>query len=374
RQLFGIDRARSAAATAGRVVVVEGYTDVLALHEAGLEETVAIMGTALTQEQLAELHRAAGTVYLALDADRSGQEAMLRAGRAAASRGLELLVVPLPDGRDPAELVAEDGVEAFRSLLDSAISVVEFEVRRVIAQADLGSGRGRDRALERIRPLIASTGERSATRDELVRYVADRLDVPPAYLLTQLSVPAAAPRRPVPAGREGPGTAPRAAADREGAPRGEGPGARQGAREVEAVTPPSVEASVRAERAFLAMCVAEPAVGRRYLERLGDEHLSSAQLRRVRDHLVEHLQSPMSGLPDDDPALAALVGEVAMLADEEPSSEPALRLGFLQLELRRIQRGLVEARGLKDFARQRELLGAREEVRGRLSALMGETV
>ncbi|HEV2074891.1 MAG TPA: DNA primase, partial [Thermoleophilaceae bacterium] len=150
RQLFGIDRARSAAATAGRVVVVEGYTDVLALHEAGLEETVAIMGTALTQEQLAELHRAAGTVYLALDADRSGQEAMLRAGRGAASRGLDLLVVPLPDGRDPAQLVAEDGVEAFRSLLDSAISVVEFEVRRVVAQADLGSGRGRDRALERI--------------------------------------------------------------------------------------------------------------------------------------------------------------------------------------------------------------------------------
>src|SRR5919197_1094328 len=62
RQLFGIDQARAAAAKAGRVVAVEGYTDVLALHQAGVEESVAIMGTALTQEQLAELGRAAPTV------------------------------------------------------------------------------------------------------------------------------------------------------------------------------------------------------------------------------------------------------------------------------------------------------------------------
>ena len=81
RQLFGIDHARGPAARAGRVVAVEGYTDVLALHQAGVTETVAIMGTALTQEQMAELGRAAGTVYLALDADRAGQDAMLRAAR-----------------------------------------------------------------------------------------------------------------------------------------------------------------------------------------------------------------------------------------------------------------------------------------------------
>src|ERR687893_1964279 len=61
RQLFGIDRAATTAAKRGRIVAVEGYTDVLALHQAGISETVAIMGTSLTQEQLAELARAAGT-------------------------------------------------------------------------------------------------------------------------------------------------------------------------------------------------------------------------------------------------------------------------------------------------------------------------
>src|SRR4051794_27387899 len=78
RQLFGIHQARAAAASAGRIVAVEGYTDVLALHQAGVKEAVAIMGTALTEDQLRELRRAASTAYFALDADRAGQEAMLR--------------------------------------------------------------------------------------------------------------------------------------------------------------------------------------------------------------------------------------------------------------------------------------------------------
>src|SRR5947209_10708561 len=141
RQLFGISAARSAAARSGRIVVVEGYTDVLALNQAGLAETVAIMGTALTDEQLAELGRAARTVYLALDADAAGQDAMLRASQAARKRGLELLVVDMPAGADPADLVASDGAAAFTERLDRALSVPEFEVGRVIASADLDTSR-----------------------------------------------------------------------------------------------------------------------------------------------------------------------------------------------------------------------------------------
>ncbi len=347
RQLFGIDRARASAAKKGYVVVVEGYTDVLALHQAGLAESVAIMGTALTQEQLAELHRAANTVFLALDADRSGQEAMLRAARTARSRGLELRAVALPAGRDPAELVAGEGIEAFRSLLDSALSVVEFEVGRVLAEADLASPAGRDRALATVRPLIASVEERSATRDALVRQAADRLDVPPAYLTSGAG-----------SARDG------AARERQGPP----------AEASETGAEQSLDAAHRAERAFLAMCVAEPALGRRYLERLEDDHLSSPALREARRHLATHLDSPLSGLPGDDPALEAQVREITMRADEEPFSEAALELSFLQLDLRRIERTLRAARRAEDFGRQRELWAAREKVREKLTMLMGETV
>ena len=201
RLLFGIDRARQAIARSGRVVVVEGYTDVLALHGAGVQETVAIMGTALTREQLAELARAAGdegTVHLALDADRSGQEAMMRAARMAAERGVALRVVAMPEGVDPADLVADGGPAAVTDRLTRSLSVVEFSVERVLADADLDTPEGRDRALVEARRLIATTPERSASRDHLVRKVADRLDVPASYVA---AAGAGARRPPGPAGQ-----------------------------------------------------------------------------------------------------------------------------------------------------------------------------
>ena len=82
-QLFGIDLARSAAARAGRMILVEGYTDVLALHQAGLSNAVGIMGTSLTEEQVGILERVVSVLELCLDADRAGQDAMLRAARLA---------------------------------------------------------------------------------------------------------------------------------------------------------------------------------------------------------------------------------------------------------------------------------------------------
>ena len=107
--LYGADLARAHAARAGEVILCEGYTDTIALHQAGMRNAVGLMGTALTGEQVGELARMAQTVLLALDADSAGQEAMLRASSLAAKRKLELRVVPLPAGTDPAELIQRDG-------------------------------------------------------------------------------------------------------------------------------------------------------------------------------------------------------------------------------------------------------------------------
>src|SRR5579875_1795792 len=82
--LYGIDRARAAAAKAGRMILVEGYTDVIALHQAGVHNAVGIMGTSLTREQVRELARVASVLELCLDADRAGQDAMVRAAEIAA--------------------------------------------------------------------------------------------------------------------------------------------------------------------------------------------------------------------------------------------------------------------------------------------------
>ena len=340
RQLFGLDLARTHAARAGRVVVVEGYTDVLALHQAGIRESVAIMGTALTQEQLAELSRSAPLVVLALDADRSGQDAMLRAARAAEQRDLELRVIEMPEGRDPAELVAEGGAEEFERHLDRAIGIIQFQVRRALADADLDSPAGRDRALEEVRKLIAAVPERTATRDALVREAADRLDVPPDYV--------SAPSAP----------ALRAAPNVQSLRAGVSPG----------------EASLASERAFLAMCLASGNLGRQYLGRVSEEHLSSGATRAAARHLKAAFDDPLAGLGEDDPAAAALITGVAMAAQEQPeATEPVLRMSFLQLELRRIEREIRRAAADANHARQDELAGARQDVRREMDTVMGQT-
>ena len=370
RQLFGIDKARVAAAKSGRVVVVEGYTDVLALHQAGVAETVAIMGTALTEHQLGELARAAGAegvVYLALDADSSGQQAMLRAAELAEQRDVELRVVQMPEGVDPAELVAAEGADAIVGKLEGALSVLEFAVRRVLADAQLGTPEGRDRALDRARELIAETPPQSARRDHLVQLVADRLDLPTDYVVTAVGN---APRRPAPRvastpdhGDPGPEWA--------GDPGPERPSAETAPR---AATPGPGSAALEAERIFLALCLASGPEGREHLERLTPEHLSTTVLQRVREHLLEHFDDPLAGLDAEDGELAALVAGIALRAEEEgePAGSPQLRMSFLGLELRRIDREIRHARADGDLARQSELAGARQQVRRDMDAVMGE--
>jgi DNA primase len=347
RQLFGIHLARADAAKSGRIVVVEGYTDVLALHQAGIRESVAIMGTALTQEQLSLLGRAAPRVILALDADRSGQEAMLRVARA--SEGTQLHVVELSEGKDPADLIADGGAEAFLQRLDGAMPMIQFQVRRVLADADLDTPAGRDQGLEKAARLIAEhTTEGSAMRDELVREGADRLDVPQEYVRSALARPRAAAAAPTP--------------DRA-LPEPAAP-ARASAGEV----------ALRAEREFLSRCLASGDLGRGYISVPQDEQFSTDATRRAREHLAANFEDPLAGLPEDEPTLAALVTDVALAAQEgSPSPEAVLQMSILQLEKRRIEREIRRAAQQGDHARQSELAKAEQQVRGQLDSVMGQT-
>jgi DNA primase len=339
RQLFGIDHARAHAARAGRIVVVEGYTDVLALHQAGIREAVAIMGTALTAEQMAELGRAAPVVVLALDADSSGQDAMVRAAQ---HGGVDLRAVELPVGSDPAELVASGGAEAFGKRVQSAIPMIQFQVRRLLADADLDTPAGRDSALEKARGLIDQA--QPAMRQELIREVADRLDVPANSVTLALEAPPSpqrftrAPEPALPAGAS------------------------------------AGEVAFRAEREFLARCLASGELGRSFLGRPSDDQFSSDLTRAARAHLVEHFDDPLPALSDKDPSLGALVLDVLNAAGEHPpSSEAILQMSILQLERRRLEREIRRAKSDGDYARQSELAAAEQRVRGELDEVMGQT-
>jgi DNA primase len=322
--LYGADLARANAARAGVVILCEGYTDTIALHQAGMTNAVGLMGTALTSEQVGELARMAQTVLLALDADSAGQEAMLRASTLAARRKLELRVVALPAGSDPAELIQRDGAEAMRAAVERSVPFVRFRVERVLAGGDHSTPEGRDRMIEQLRPVFATLAP-SAMRMELTRMVSSRLALPESLAETLLAQ----------------GGRPQASGGDRARPNGSRARA--------------VGASRRedTERAFLALCIASPEEGRQALDSLDvEEHFASELLRRAARRLRDgSLREPMSGDAervgdlDEDPELKALLAELIVEAGRDQAHPAMLEVQRLQLQLARVEREIQRARG-----------------------------
>jgi DNA primase len=306
--LFGIDRARAAIARRNRAVVVEGYTDVLALHQEGVEESVAVMGTAITPDQLKLLSGHAEEAVLAMDADRAGEDAMIRAQKVAGARRMRLRVAAMPEGEDPADLLTDGGSERMGELIERAVDLPVFQVEAAIGRADTSSPAGRDRALDEVALVLAAMDADSVSRQELVRTVADRLDTD-AGLVT---------RRIEREGRGGRATAP------DGADRAAPGKAPEPAR--------PLSARERRERALVAMCIAAPAEGREYLARLTPAHLSSPMMTRALEWTRDHLDDPMAGLPREEEELVSVVTQLVMASRREPASREAMELNFLWLE------------------------------------------
>ena len=342
--LYGIDRARGPIAKTRRAIVVEGYTDVLALHQAGVEEAVAIMGTAITPEQVSMLAGLTDAVVLALDADRAGADAMIRAQKVAGGRGLELRVAAMPEGEDPADMLQDGSADRFMGLVDGAIDLPTFRVDVALGRGELGSLAGRERVLDEVGPVLKAMGETALGFDELVRKVADRLDTDPSLVLARVR---SAPDQP--SGRAS-----------GGGPDGDGNG--RGPRPVAATLTPRETR----ERALLAMCIAEPAVGRRFIEQLDDQHLSSTGQPALR-WLREHLDKPMAGLPRDDARLTSLITELVMRAESEPASEAAMQLNFDLLEQQRLEDGISAAQKAGNYEVSTRLSSERAALTDRIA-------
>lgn len=333
--LYGIDIARGPIAKAGRAVVVEGYTDVLALHQADIREAVAVMGTAITPEQLRTLGSLANTVVLALDADRAGTDAMVRAQRVAGDRGLQLRVASMPEGKDPADLAQAGELESFSQAIGEAVDLATFRVRTVLARSDLASAPGRERALAEIAPVLAALGE-VVGRDELIREVADGLDTDPSLVSARVSAaPADASTSNVETGEEAPAPA--------------------------ALTPRELK-----ERALFEMAIASPERGEQMLSRLTDDHLSESG-RRILGWLKGRLDSPTEGLPRDDEELASLITQLVMASKDQPNSQSAMELNFMLLERQRLEDGIAAARAAGDHEEGARLSRQRAELAERIT-------
>ncbi len=342
--LYGIDRARGPIAKARRAIVVEGYTDVLALHQAGVTESVAVMGTAITPEQLAMLSAVTDSVVLAMDADRAGADAMIRAQRVAGGRGLELQVAAMPEGEDPADMLQERALERFNQLVEGAIDLVRFQVETILKRADLGDPTGRDKALTEIAPHVKAMGETSVGFGELVREVADRLDTDPSLVSERV--------------RTAPDTV-----EGDGAVDG---GARAGSANEPPAPRPTLTPRETRERALLAMCITDPKRGAKVIERLREEHMSASGAPALA-WLRDHLEDPMSGLPRDDEGLVRLITELKMRAERDPSSQGAMELNFMLLEQQRLEDGISAAQESGDQEGRARLLRERAQLTDRIA-------
>ena len=305
--LYGLHLAKAAIGKQDFAAVVEGNTDVIALRQAGFEPVVASMGTALTERQLRELGRMTKKLFLCFDADAAGQDATLRGMELATAQGFDVKIVTLPRGQDPAD--APDG---FEDRLRTAESYLVYRVRLEIERSA-----DRQEGFVRAREVLARA-EDSPERQEALRLLADRLDLPRETLA---------------------GLAP----------------ARGGAQKHSEEPPRLLGAGDRLERDVLAACVASPTLVRGLAE-LSTDHFDSEENRRFRDMLV-------SGR--DDPELTALRAEFDARAAQEALDERTGTELLLRLRERKLKRDLASA----DLARTTELQAHLAKVRQALAEL-----
>ena len=299
--LYGLDRSRTAMAKQERAIVVEGNTDVLALRQAGLEPVAASMGTALTERQLKELTRLTHKVYLCFDGDAAGEAATLRGMELAAAQDIDVRVVALPLGVDPA-----DAAESFEERLAGAESYLVYRVR-------LETERTPDRqeafvrvreVLSRVRRLARAAGRRSARRR---------------------------PARPAE------GDAGRLRSGKSGRATGE-------------ISPRLLEKGSRLERDALAGVAAHPGL-LPLLSELGPEHFDAELHRRARAHLLEP--------GDPDAELVPLLAELDARAATEGIDDETAKELLLRLRERQVRRELAGA----DLERTKELQEQLEAIR-----------
>jgi len=203
RELYGIYEARQARSDFKRLLIVEGYMDVVRLHQAGITYAVATLGTATTQEHLNKIFRLTSELVFCFDGDRAGLQAAWRALENAlplARDGRELKFMFLPEGHDPDTLIAVEGAKGFEERLKRAVPLSEYLVRQLMEQVDLEHVDGRAKLAALAAPLFKRMPD-GVYRELLLDRLAGEIRMPAAKLKEHLGA----------AGREGPSGAGRAA-------------------------------------------------------------------------------------------------------------------------------------------------------------------
>ncbi len=185
RTLYALREARRTARKADRCLVMEGYTDVMKCHQEGFEEAVASLGTSLTEKHMEVLRRYVSELILVYDGDEAGMKAALRGGQIGLKNGLEVSLVLLPEGKDPADILA-DSDESFESYLQESKPLVHVLVDQIDRQQGLDTVEGKEKVLEDVVPLLNHLPGR-IQKQETIRWLAEQLGVDEQLIYSSLS-------------------------------------------------------------------------------------------------------------------------------------------------------------------------------------------
>jgi DNA primase len=184
--LFGLDKARGTISRESKAIVVEGYMDLLSLHQHGLENVVAPLGTALTSDQARLLGRYAREVFLLYDADPAGLKATFRGGDELLGAGVNVRVITLPKGMDPDDFMRQKGLQAFHKLLEKASDFLDRKMEIISQRLDFEIVSEREKGAEKLLESVARC------RNELVKNLylkksAEFIGVPETVMAERLN-------------------------------------------------------------------------------------------------------------------------------------------------------------------------------------------
>lgn len=184
KNLFGLNIARKSGAE--KVIVVEGYMDAISLHQRGINNAVASLGTALTENQGRLLRKYFGEVIICYDADAAGQEATLRGLDILSKLGCRVKVLRLNDCKDPDEYVIKHGVDKFKLLVEHAISLVEYKISMLRTKIDINTPDGKLMFLNKISQILSKV-DNDIEKDIYVKNIAKETEIKQEAIYTEIN-------------------------------------------------------------------------------------------------------------------------------------------------------------------------------------------
>lgn len=336
RMLYGLNWARNAIRRADRVLLVEGYFDLVRLVVAGVEEVIAPLGTALTTEQASLIARHSKNAFLVYDSDKAGLKATFRAADELLRHGVSVRVVTLPPGEDPDTFARKAGLEGIERQLQTAVDVIERKIQLLERGGWFADLHKRRRAIDHLLPTIRATVD-PVTRDMYLGRVSEATGVDRQVLSLEAEAPDRTVVQPRPVQQE-PARRP-------------GSGGRREAVSV-STRPARRDPGIAAERELVRVMLTSRAMVERILERIGPGEFRDERYREIFEKLAS--VGPETVMGDVASALSSpavsvlqtLLGEQGAVIDVERTVSDCLA----RLELRnrkelnaRLQRDLMAA-------------------------------